>query len=129
MQNVFTKAADIFSLGITVLELASKLELPKNGYLWRKLRDGNLPANFLPRKPWVSMNLIYTSIHNVHPQYLFDYIFKYPDLSIDLQNVIKLMMHPRWEQRPDVDTLLAVPQIKKILRRRRLIKPFIKIVR
>lgn len=54
---------------------------------------------------------------------------KSTDLSIDLQNVIKSMMHPRWEQRPDVNTLLAVPQIKKNLQRRRLMKPFIKIVR
>lgn len=38
------------------------------------------------------------------------------------------MMHPRPELRPGVDRLLAVPQIKKILRRRRLMKPFIKIV-
>lgn len=37
-------------------------------------------------------------------------------------------MHPRPELRPGVDRLLAVPQIKKILRRRRLMKPFIKIV-
>lgn len=38
------------------------------------------------------------------------------------------MMHPRPEHRPNVDALLAVPQIKKILRRRRLLKPFTSIV-
>lgn len=38
------------------------------------------------------------------------------------------MMHPQRERRPNVDTLLAVPQIKRILRRRRLMRPFIKIV-
>lgn len=38
------------------------------------------------------------------------------------------MMHPRPELRPTVDTLLAVPQIKKIIQRRRLMKPFIRIV-
>lgn len=47
LQGRFTKAADIFSLGITILELASKLELPKNGYLWHELRNGQLPENFI----------------------------------------------------------------------------------
>lgn len=50
LQNHFTKAADIFSLGITMLELASKLELPKNGYLWHALRSGILPDTLIPRK-------------------------------------------------------------------------------
>lgn len=38
------------------------------------------------------------------------------------------MMHPRPELRPTVDALLEVPQIKKILQRRRWVKPFIRIV-
>lgn len=38
------------------------------------------------------------------------------------------MMHPRPELRPGVDVLLALPQIKKILRRRKLIKPLVKAV-
>lgn len=50
LEHKFTKAADIFSLGITILELASKLELPKNGYLWHALRSGTVPEHFLRRK-------------------------------------------------------------------------------
>lgn len=50
LQHNFTKAADIFSLGITILELASKIELPKSGYLWHQLRSGILPDHFIPRK-------------------------------------------------------------------------------
>lgn len=59
LHSVFTKAADIFSLGITILELASKLELPKNGYLWHTLRSGMLPDHFLPRKffHWYQMKI------------------------------------------------------------------------
>lgn len=38
------------------------------------------------------------------------------------------MIHPIAERRPTVDTLLQLPQIKKILRRRRLMKPFNEIV-
>lgn len=49
LQGRFTKAADIFSLGITILELACNLDLPKNGHLWQKLRDGLLPDEFIRR--------------------------------------------------------------------------------
>lgn len=47
LESRFTKAADIFSLGITILELACSLDLPKNGYLWHKLRSGVLPEEFI----------------------------------------------------------------------------------
>lgn len=34
------------SLGITLLELASDLELPRGGYTWHQLRNGQLPDMF-----------------------------------------------------------------------------------
>ena len=33
--------SDVFSLGLTLLELIAKIELPYNGELWHKLRDEN----------------------------------------------------------------------------------------
>lgn len=52
LQGYFTKAADIFSLGITLLELACALDLPKNGQLWHDLREGIFPEEFISRK-WI----------------------------------------------------------------------------
>ena len=43
MQGQFTKAADIFSLGITILEIACDLDLPSGGEGWHQLRDGKIP--------------------------------------------------------------------------------------
>ena len=43
LDGVYTKAADVFSLGITVLELACDLDLPASGALWHKLRDESGP--------------------------------------------------------------------------------------
>jgi mitosis inhibitor protein kinase SWE1 len=43
--NIFDKIstkADIFSLGASLLELASGLNLPKNGLIWHKLRQNDL---------------------------------------------------------------------------------------
>ena len=39
-----------FSLGITILELASDLDLPRGGDLWHELRSGKLPDEFLVGK-------------------------------------------------------------------------------
>lgn len=50
LESNFTKAADIFSLGITILEVASKVELPRNGFIWQQLRNGVLPEHYLPRE-------------------------------------------------------------------------------
>ena len=36
-----TQKCDIFSLGASLLELASSMNLPNNGPLWQKLREGN----------------------------------------------------------------------------------------
>lgn len=45
MQSHFTKAADIFSLGITILELSCNLVLPPNGPLWLHMRNGQFPEH------------------------------------------------------------------------------------
>lgn len=43
MQGIYTKSADIFSLGITILELATDLDLPSHGQGWHLLRSGKIP--------------------------------------------------------------------------------------
>ena len=42
----FGKPADVFSLGITVLELTGDIDLPRGGDLWHKLRLGTVPCEF-----------------------------------------------------------------------------------
>ena len=48
LQGKFTKACDVFSLGVTMLELACNLDLPRGGQLWHNIRMvGVLPPRHL----------------------------------------------------------------------------------
>lgn len=87
MQGKFTKAADIFSLGITVFEVASGLELPKHGKVYQKLR------------------------HNEIEDLYFN------GLSADLVKIIKMMMEEDYTKRPTIDDLLQLEMIRLKSRR------------
>ncbi|XP_064477272.1 membrane-associated tyrosine- and threonine-specific cdc2-inhibitory kinase-like [Ornithodoros turicata] len=90
MQGQFTKAADVFSLGITILELACDLDLPSGGTHWHALRSGTLPRE-------IGSNL-----------------------SRELRRMIEWMMQPDPQIRPTVDIILAQRSVLKVLRVRRL---------
>lgn len=42
LRGVYTRAADIFALGLITVEIAANIYLPDNGALWQKLRSGDL---------------------------------------------------------------------------------------
>ena len=82
-ERKFTKAADIFALGVTILELATDLDLPKHGHLWHQLRQTG-PDPQLTKH-----------------------------LSQDLRSVIQHMMLNDHERRPTVEQVLKIPAVKK----------------
>ncbi|XP_062127431.1 membrane-associated tyrosine- and threonine-specific cdc2-inhibitory kinase [Drosophila sulfurigaster albostrigata] len=84
LQGQFSKAADIFSLGIAMLELACYMDLPSNGQLWHELRQSKLPEEFINT------------------------------ISVELQQVIRTMMSPDPQLRPTADQLLAHPRLQRI---------------
>lgn len=49
LEGIYTPSCDVFSLGVTLLELATDLVLPPNGVLWHELRNGVFPAMFFQR--------------------------------------------------------------------------------
>lgn len=79
MGHQFGKPADIFSLGISLLELACDLELPAGGENWHLLRNGHIPLD------------------------------QTKDLSRGLVSILSRMMHPDPKLRPTVDEILADP--------------------
>ncbi|XP_014779412.1 membrane-associated tyrosine- and threonine-specific cdc2-inhibitory kinase isoform X2 [Octopus bimaculoides] len=88
LEGKFGKPADIFSLGMTILELSSDLDLPRGGEGWHMLRHGQIPEEFLQGR------------------------------SFDLKYVIRQMLDPDPTSRPIVEQLLAFPCVRKVYKKR-----------
>ena len=43
LQNIYTPAADMFSLGMVLLEMVTDVDLPQSGPQWQILRNGTIP--------------------------------------------------------------------------------------
>ncbi|XP_061086771.1 membrane-associated tyrosine- and threonine-specific cdc2-inhibitory kinase [Conger conger] len=83
LRGEYTPAADVFSLGVSILELACNMEVPKGGDGWQQLRQGNLPSAFVN------------------------------GLSGDLQSVLRMMLSPDPSMRATVPQLLALPMVRR----------------
>uniref|UniRef100_A0A3Q0S982 non-specific serine/threonine protein kinase n=1 Tax=Amphilophus citrinellus TaxID=61819 RepID=A0A3Q0S982_AMPCI len=83
LRGEYGPAADVFSLGVSILELACNIEVPNGGEGWQQLRRGCLPTEF-------------TS-----------------GLSSQLQTVLRMMLAPEPSERPTVSELLAIPSVRK----------------
>ncbi|TRY58250.1 hypothetical protein DNTS_028668 [Danionella cerebrum] len=83
LKGDYRTAADIFSLGVSILELACNIEIPKGGDNWQLLRKGHLPAEAT----------------NV--------------LSEDMQNILQLMLCPEPSNRATANQLLSLPSVRR----------------
>ncbi|XP_061444419.1 membrane-associated tyrosine- and threonine-specific cdc2-inhibitory kinase [Rhineura floridana] len=90
LHGEYTKAADVFSLGITILEIACNMELPNGGEGWQQLRQGYLPPEFTA------------------------------DLSAELRALLAAMLEPNHQLRPSVEMLLGSSLMQKTERWRKL---------
>nr|XP_020666278.1 membrane-associated tyrosine- and threonine-specific cdc2-inhibitory kinase [Pogona vitticeps]XP_020666279.1 membrane-associated tyrosine- and threonine-specific cdc2-inhibitory kinase [Pogona vitticeps] len=90
LHGEYTKAADVFSLGITILEIACNMELPNGGEGWQQLRQGYMPPEFTA------------------------------DLSSELRTLLAAMLEPNHQLRPSVEALLSSSLMQKTARWRKL---------
>lgn len=90
LRGEYGPAADVFSLGVSILELACNLEVPNGGEGWQQLRQGHLPSEFTN------------------------------GLSVELQSVLRMMLTPEPSERPTVSELLALPCVRKRRWKRRI---------
>ncbi|ORX70642.1 kinase-like protein [Linderina pennispora] len=84
LQGRYSKPADVFSLGMMMLEIVANIVLPDNGVEWQKLREGCFDdANFI--------DLPYSS---------------------DLLDTIKWMLTPDPDMRPTAGQIVALDQCR-----------------
>ena len=51
-KDVITSKTDIFSLGLSILQILTDVELPKNGLTWQLIRTVGIPKEFLDQIPY-----------------------------------------------------------------------------
>ena len=93
-----TCAADIFSLGMTILELATDLDLPRSGDLWHQLRNGHIPPDLVK------------------------------SLSSELVELIMKMIEPNHLKRATVNDLIKIPKVSLILSKNKDISYYLSVI-
>ncbi|XP_045398326.1 membrane-associated tyrosine- and threonine-specific cdc2-inhibitory kinase isoform X3 [Lemur catta] len=83
LQGSYGTASDVFSLGLTILEVACNMELPHGGEGWQQLRQGYLPPDFTA------------------------------GLSTELRSVLVMMLEPDPKLRATAEALLALPVLRQ----------------
>ncbi|XP_075784852.1 membrane-associated tyrosine- and threonine-specific cdc2-inhibitory kinase isoform X1 [Pelodiscus sinensis] len=90
LRGEYSEAADVFSLGMTILEIACNMELPNGGEGWQQLRQGYLPPEFTA------------------------------GLSSELRVLLGAMLEPDPRLRPSVEALLNSSLMRKTEKWRKL---------
>ena len=133
------KAADIFALGITVLEMAANVTLPSNGPSWQALRSSDfrlVPALTYPSMSSTASLTFEGALSNVNkppqgPRGEFGLPRNHPllhpplfmcmtDHPSSLDQVVAWMMAADPRLRPAVDQILSVEALAWVGHRRRL---------
>lgn len=89
LESNYSTKADVFSLGLTVLAAICDIELPKNGELWHKFRNGD------PFSNWGDQ-----------PK---------PIISTDMTEILLKMLEPLPEKRPSCRELLQSSTMRRML--------------
>ena len=109
------------SLGITILELASDIDLPRGGQLWHNLRSGRLPDEFLKgRNIWTkwpaclfcTSRIMWICYRFIFPCYWLITVGR----SCELRRTIAWMMEPDPLKRPTVDEVLQSQTVRNVSR-------------
>ena len=81
-KDTITSKTDIFSLGLSILQILTNIELPKNGLTWQLIRTAGVPKEFFEQIPYFDGD---------------NQIFK---------NLILAMTSYKSQNRPDLESIL-----------------------
>lgn len=139
----FDKPADIFSLGMIMLEIAGNIVLPDNGLSWQRLRSGDLsdlpsltfssesslprdasgdPVNTSDDSFQFGDDLDFTPISGTPRR---DDLLSPPNFMVDnsdseaLDKVVQWLINPCPEERPSIDQILDCGGVQWVAARRR----------
>lgn len=145
----FDKPADIFSLGMIMLEIAGNIVLPDNGMSWQRLRSGDLSdlpsltfssESSLPRDAsgdpvnetedneetiTFADDLDFTPVRRTAPVQRTEDLLKPPNFMVDpddsegLDKVVQWLINPQPEERPVIDEVLRCGSVQWVAARRR----------
>lgn len=127
---VYDFKADIFSLGLVVVEIAANVVLPDNGNAWHKLRSGDLSdagrlsANDIHSESLFSDNskvdTNLTEISDYHDRDAVNLLKEKPEIPpwvprflIDgesLERMVKWMIEPNYKKRPTANEILQAEE-------------------
>jgi len=93
LDDIVSKAADIFSFGATMFELACLIEMPTADEAWNVLRSGNVSS--LPN---------------------------FPPYSKEFKSIVDGMMHPQHNARATIEQIIAHPNVSANIECRKLTK-------
>lgn len=98
----FGKPADIFSLGITILEVAGNIVLPHNGVSWHKLRSGDLSD--VPKLSTLDVD--------THPRSVHEQVTSHRYMGQGgLERAVIWMCSTEPESRPTVQEILNIEEV------------------
>jgi len=140
----FDKPADIFSLGMIMLEIAGNIVLPDNGLSWQRLRSGDLsdlPSLTFSSESSLSRDASGNPINNTPDTLNFgeaidftpvrttarrlDDLLQPPNFMVDhndteaLDKVVQWLINPSPDERPSVDQVLECGGVQWVATRRR----------
>lgn len=112
----YGKPADMFSLGIMMVEIAANIVPPDNGVYWQKLRSGDLSdAGQLSSGDLAADNRSKPEGHSGPPKWA---PFFMTNDSQTLDRVVEQLLNPTPSHRPTAGELLAMPEAELVNNRR-----------
>ncbi|EDO18541.1 hypothetical protein Kpol_2001p46 [Vanderwaltozyma polyspora DSM 70294] len=116
--SIYDYRADIFSLGLLIVEIAANVVLPDNGYAWHKLRSGDLSdagrlsssdihsESLFSNTSKVDTNLTdYSNSSSKRPK-IPPWVPRFLTDGESLDRMVKWMIEPKYKKRPTAAQIL-----------------------